>query len=220
MHSRWQRTRKQRRAAAVAKLVSDARLPPAAPLREAAQRAGSGSRVESLAALATDDFVENARHLLLVTETAGRGAASSFAGAVARLGHATRCFTPRELCDRLGRAHAEGRFAAELRDLDPVPLLAVEPADPGELDASSLELWCRFLRHRLDRGSTVLAGAGVESWRRAALSTAEGDAIDAFLGACEVIDLSQLDRAVFAPTGAEPARDEAAGDAEARALRA
>jgi KDO2-lipid IV(A) lauroyltransferase len=223
MHSRWQRTRKQRRPAAVTKLVEDAGLTSVAPLREAARRAGSDAAgVERMALLATDDFVENARHLLLIGGPGqeGRGAASSFAGAVVRLGHATRCSTLRELCDRLVAARAEGRLDAELRDLDPIALLAIEAADPESLDAAALEVCGRLLRHRLDRASVVIAGAATESWRRAARVIADGHSIAAFLDACEVIDLSAVDPGAFAVPDQEAEREDSSGDAEARALRA
>ena len=177
-----------------------------------------------MAALATDDFVECARHLLLVSpgDRVGNGAVAAFAGAVVRLGHATRYMTLRELCDRLGRALAAGRLDAELRDLDRVPLVAIDGAEPGDLDPARLDLCARFLRHRLDRGSVVLAGAAAAIWRQAArLDASASDAIGAFLDACEVeIDLSALDAGVFAAADSELARGEASREAEARVVRA
>jgi hypothetical protein len=214
MHSRWQRTRKQHRPEAIARLIEESGLPPARPLHDLARRAPAGSPIEQLASLATDDFVESARHLLLVSpgDRAGSGAAAAFAGAVVRLGHATRYFSLRELCDRLGRALAEGRLDAELRDLDRISLLVIADAEPGNLDPAQLDLCGRLLRHRLDRGSVVLAGAAAGTWRQAARVDAS-TAVDAFLDACEVVDLSGLDAGAFATVDTEPARPEASGDA-------
>ena len=155
--------------------------------------------------------------LVSPADRAGSGAAAAFAGAVVRLGHATRYFSLRELCDRLGRALAEGRLDAELRDLDRNSLVAIAGADPGDLDPSQLDLCCRFLRHRLDRGSVVLAGAAAATWRQAARRDASaGAAIDAFLDACEVVDLSGLDAGAFGGT-ARQAADAALGADNERA---
>src|SRR5688572_21895027 len=99
LHSRWQRTRKQRRPQAIEKLVSEARLPAATPLAEVARRSPAGSAARRLAALGTDEFLESCRHLLLAAgvhdPAAGArvAAAASFGEAAARLGHATRYFT-------------------------------------------------------------------------------------------------------------------------------
>jgi KDO2-lipid IV(A) lauroyltransferase len=223
MHSRWQRTRKQKRQAMIERLVAETGSPATAPPREAARRPGASPAVARLASLASDDLVENARHLLLVTgaDGVGAGAAASFAVAIARLGHAARYFPVRELCAQLQRARDQGRLDAELRELDCIFLLAIDATEPGRLEGPALELLSLLLRHRLERGSTLLAGGGAESWRIATRAAGlDATAIDAFLGVCEVVDLSALDARTFAGAGAAPNAPDAVADADAPAIRA
>jgi hypothetical protein len=224
MHSRWQRTRKQRRLEAIARLVEEARLPAAAPLDVAASAAAAGSPLRRLAQLANDDFVENACHLVVGPDQV---AAAAFGRAIAGLGHATRWLTLGELRDRLARARDDGRLDAELRELDPIPLLVIDVA--GALaDAASIELLARLLAHRLDRGSVALAGASAAQWRDAAPAASPARAaLDAFVDAAERIDVSSVDPrvlAVAASAGVADAADAApadtTADASARALRA
>ena len=94
--------------------------------------------------------------------------------------------------------------------------MAIDGAEPGDLDPARLDLCGRFLRHRLDRGSVVLAGAAAATWRQAArLDVSAGTAIEAFLDACEVVDRS------LAAVDAEGVRARAAPlDANASARRA
>jgi hypothetical protein len=192
MHSRWQRTRKQRRATAIAKLIEEAGLELSPSVRDFARHVGPSPQLERLTALASDDFVENARHLRLVVPDALEGALlATFAASVARLGHPTRWLSLRELCERLYEARAGGRLDAELRELDRISLIAVHSPPQDELDAGRLDLIARCLRHREDRGSVALAGFAAAKWRSAAqVDPASSAAITAFLDRCEVVDLS------------------------------
>ena len=193
MHSRWQRTRKQRRPEAIARLIEESGLPQARPLHDLARRAPASSPIERLGALATDDFVENARHLLLVSpgERAGSGAAAAFAGAVVRLGHATRYIdAARALRSSRSRARRRSprRRAARSRS-DPAggdrrrrtgrsrsgaarSLRSLPAAPPGSGLGGPRRRRCRDLA--ASGASRCLGGRG---------------AIDAFLDACEVVDL-------------------------------
>jgi KDO2-lipid IV(A) lauroyltransferase len=223
MHSRWQRTRKQRRPEAIAKLVAEAGLPAVAPLRDAARRAPASASLARLAELPSDDFVESARHLFLVgSNGVADGGTAAFAAAVSRLGHATRYVTLRSLCDRLAAAAAADRLESELRELDRISLIAIAGADAAGLDTDAIELYARFLRHRLDRGSTVTAGIDANAWRQAAGTDANVRAtIEAHLSSCEVIDLSSVDPRVFAATVADStAPSSSSGETETPALRA
>ncbi|HEX2465281.1 MAG TPA: ATP-binding protein [Thermoanaerobaculia bacterium] len=218
MHSRWQRTRKQRRPEAIAKLVEEAGLDDAPPLRAIAQRALAGSAMARLITLATDDFVENARHLLVVVpDGANALVLAAFSSAVARLGHPTRWLSLRELCERLGAARGANRLDAELRELDRISLIAIHSAPQEGLDPDRLDLLGHFLRHRQDRGSVALADGVAKSWR----SMVEPDgAISAFLDACEVIDLSALDPGTFTSSLEESTpRTASSGETEPPALR-
>jgi hypothetical protein len=215
MHSRWQRTRKQRRPEAIARLVEEAGLGDEPRLREMARLAFEGSSIQRLAALATDEFVEKGRHLLLVVPDGVEAMTlAMFAGAVARLGHPTRWLSLLELCERLGAARDRGRLDAELRELDRISLIAIYRHSQNDLAASRLDLLGRFLRHRLERGSVALAGPAA-SWRSAAeIDTIDDAGIAALLGACEVIDLEDLARSFPAPEGF--LRAEASGGAGER----
>jgi hypothetical protein len=217
LHSRWRRTRPQRRPEAIARLVAEARLPPAAPLREVARRAPEASPLRRLDELVGDAFLEESRHLVLVVPS-DMPAAAAVGEAFARLGHATRYFTLEELCRSLERARDEGRLNAALRDLDPFPLLIVADCDPSQLDRPRLDLVAQFLRHRRERGSVVVAGAGVAAWQDVARRLPPtADSLQSFIEACAVVDLSEVDPATFAGSGAANARAEPRGEAEAEA---
>jgi hypothetical protein len=232
MHSRWQRTRKQRSPAAIARLVEEAGLTHSPPLRDNAGIARAGTPLARLATLPTDDFVEHARHLQVVVPSGlAAPVLDMFASAVTRLGHPTRSLSLRELCERLDAARVADRLDAELRDLDRISLIAIHGASPGDLDPGRLDLLGRFLRHRQDRGSVALGGAGAATWRSAVeVDTANSAAISAFLEACEVIDLSDLAAQMvpsqdgFLRFGVKDhlevrGESEAAGDTEAGAVR-
>jgi len=226
MHTRWQRTRKQRRPAAIAKLVEESGLPPSDPRDDLTRGASPGARaaLARLSRLATDQHAEEARHLLIEGTPPADAirAAASFAGAIVRLGHATRWLTLGELCDRLARARSDGRLAADLRELDPIPMIVIAATDPRSLDCGALALVAAFLDHRRERGSVVLAGAGREAWRDAARGAA-GDraSIDAFLDLCEVVVLDGADPRSLPVGGSSPqaALDPGEDDASARAVR-
>jgi KDO2-lipid IV(A) lauroyltransferase len=217
LHSRWQRTRPQRRPEAIARLVTEARLPPAATLREVARRSTETSPVRRLDELVGDAFLEDGRHLVLVVPS-GMPAAAAIGEAFARLGHATRYFVLDELCRSLEQARHDARLDAALRELDQTPLLVVDDADPRRLDAPRLDLLGAFLRHRRDRGSVVLAGAGITAWEDAARGCPTAlDSIRAFLEVSTSVDLSEVDPDAFSLTGAAGARAEPRGDTEAEA---
>ena len=231
MHSRWQRTRKQRRPEAIARLIEESGLPAARPLHDLARRAPAGSPIERLAALATDDFVESARHLLLVSPGGSsgqrrrrgvrrRGGAARprdaiflAAGALRSSRPRARRRSPRRRAARSRSDPAGGdrrRRAGRSRSRAARPLLPLPAAPPRP----------RLGRARRRRGRDLAASG--------ALDASAGAAIDAFLDACEVVDLSgstrersrgrteRRARQRRAPRG--PANDGAPADA--RAVRA
>jgi Kdo2-lipid IVA lauroyltransferase/acyltransferase len=255
MHSRWRRTRPQRRPEAISRLIEEADLPTAAPLREVGQRSAAAP-VQRLQQLVGDAFLEDCRHLLLLTQvghgrepgarprlatatdsgaatrqsepdgrvaasTAATGpiaAAASVGHAFARLGHPTRYFTLDSLCDALAAEHESGRLDAALRELDPASLVVVDRADPRQLEPSRRELLRRFLAHRRERGSVLLAGAAPAAWQEAGSGgPAARDSLDAFVASCEVVDLSSLDAGAFGVAGAAAPRAERPGETEAQA---
>jgi hypothetical protein len=156
------------------------------------REAPAGSPVERLLSRVSNDFLEEARHLLLVTRGQGLAAAATGA-AFAGMGHPTRYFTLQSLSEELATAADRGLLAA-LRELDAITLIVVDQADPRDLDPPSLERVARFLAHRLDRASVVLAGADAATW----IATRPGDAaLGSFFAACEVIDLSAMAHDAF-----------------------
>ena len=220
MHSRWQRTRKQRRPEAIEKLVEEADCRRRRPLAEVARRSPAGSPARA-SGRARDRRLSRERSPPAADapgDRAGARAAAAFGGAAARLGHVTRYFTLGELLDHLARARAEGRLDAELRELDRIPLVVVDGADPRVLDRRGSSC-CRFLRHRLERGSVVLAGAR-RRWRRGARAPRRAPRLDAFLDACEAVELSGArSRAVRRQTGTRRAAVAAAARRHRRRRR-
>jgi KDO2-lipid IV(A) lauroyltransferase len=214
MHTRWQRTARHRQPESVARLVREAGLPPAPPLRAVARQSAARSPARALERLVDDRFLEDCRHLLLLDEHAS-SAAASLGDAVARRGHPTRYLAVDDLVERLARSLAESAMGSALRELDQASLVVVDRADPRRLPPPSLELLGRFLEHRRARGSVVLAGAGAEVWRAAADRMASGAAVRELVDACAIVEIAAADASAFDAPAKTSERERADAGAQA-----
>jgi hypothetical protein len=222
MHSRWQRTRKQRRPEAIARLVEEAHLP---PRRRSTRPRAPPPQTRRRGDWRSSRATTSSRTRAICCWGRARTRRAAFGRAIAGLGHATRYLTLDQVRDRLARAREDGRLDGELRDLDPIPLLVIDAAGALPPETPTMELLARLLAHRLERGSVVLAGASAAQWRAAAaVATPVRSALDAFLDTCEVIDPAGLDSrplAVTDPAAAAPPRETRPDpEADARAIRA
>lgn len=200
LHTRWRRLVHHRWPAVIARLESRAGLPEAPPL---ADLAASTPAARRLAAISRDvAFFESCGHVALCGGSRSDRCqlAAAFGRAVVQGGIETHFLRLEELLEDLaGRPATE--LPTRLREEDTRALLVIEAGELAALSEQQAGLLDRFLVHRRERGSVLLACDS------AAQPPAGCEGTRTWLAAAEVLDLetsTSTATGAHAPQAARP----------------